>query len=1690
MNYLRRLVLVVAITAWLLPTVNAQSFLPFSAQLTNADPAVPSPSIVYNDKNTGLIPLSIPALNRKELLKPESCATGFDDFHFTGNTQNFVVPAGVTSITITAKGGDGGSATGGVVAFPGGGGGSVTATFSVNPGDNIRIIVGGIGGSGEDGGGGGGGTAVINSTTGTLLLVAGGGGGATNGASGGNASTTAGSGAGGSAGANAGGGGGGNNSAGQNSANGGSGGAQASITAISSGGIGADFGGNGGAGFGGGGGAFGSGGGGGGYTGGSSGNGGTNFVAGGATNVSNNAGVINSNNASSGRVRINYVCPGICVPNNPAPFAPGVHDFVVPADATSITLTARGGDGGSWTTTPIFLSNPGGAGGLVTATFNVSPSDNIKPGDNLRIIVGEAGIGGEDNGGGGGGTAIVNCGNPANCAAGTILLVAGGGGGGTFDGFGGSASTMQGNGDGGTANANTGGAGGGINSAGQNGAGFGGGQASKTGSSAGGAPEPNFFAGPGGSGFGGGGGGGGGTGGGGGYSGGNPRAGGTNFIGTGATNVSNGVGSLSIDGPSNGQVTLSYTCQLLCPNLTAAAPAVNVINSSCGANCTTTNGSISAPNSSCPSGSTLQYSTNNGANWSTTLPAYNQTTPITILTRCNCDVNTTISSPTTSVTTAPAGCALPTFLNLPNEIKACKFNDVAISALAFGMGTLSYQWQVSTDGGANFTNTGLNASVLQLNGVSLAMNGNRYRFIVSTQNGCSTTSNVVTLSVTNVLPTITGDPQNTTVCGGTTATFKVSATGSSYQWQEDSGNGFVDIFNNGINFFGANSADLLIINTPENFNGRRYRAIVRDGCSTTSEAATLTVTPRTPLNALNKTVCQNAIVNLISFQPEITNANGTFAYSFFGSPINDPTNFQISFNGLTVDVTFTDANTQCKSTTTIIFTVVQPTFLSVQNANICTGDNPFDLTSLEAAMTSESGTFEYFFNNIKIDDPTEFTAADGNVVNVTFTNQTGCQSTTTITFIVRTTPTVFAQTPVICVNDNPFNLTSLQSAITNNNFNGSFQYSLNSVAINDPDHFNAADGDEVQVQFTDFNGCSNTTTITFTVNPLPILMPQTANICAGGSFVDLTSLEPLITDAAGTFQYATINGQVPNPTVYFGNANNIVTVTFTDGGTGCKNTTTITFQTGEKAIATATDKMICSGASTALTVTNQNNFGGATFNWTANYNGATGGAGTDFFVPFGANAINETLSNPTNAAIDVVYTITPVVFSNGNCNGEPIMVTITVNPLPTASVSAGTSPICAGEDAVLNLSGTANAQVTYTINNGGNQTVNLNNSGEASVNVNGATTSQTLNLVSVRNTTTNCSQTLTGTATVIVNPLPTASVSAGTSPICAGENAVFNLSGTANAEVTYTINSGGNQTVNLNDSGEASVNVNGATTSQTLNLVSVRNTTTNCSQTLTGTATVVVNPLPMANVSAGTTPICAGENAIFNLSGTANAQVTYSINSGGNQTVTLNDSGEAIVTVNNATENQILALVSVRNTTTNCSQTLTGNATVVVNPLPMANVSAGTTPICAGENAVFNLSGTANAEVTYTINSGGNQTVTLNDSGQATVTINGAAANQTLNLVSVRNTTTNCSQALTGNATVVVNQPATVAAGTAQTICQTKTVNLVNIGASIGGGAKESIKISTCNSFFYCFPIILIGAGFLDYFGFCLYTGF
>jgi hypothetical protein len=83
-----------------------------------------------------------------------SSTTATATFNYTGSMQTFTVPAGVTSISVDARGAQGGAG--------GGLGGRVTCNYAVTPGDVLNIYVGGQGGaqvSNSPGGYNGGGNA-------------------------------------------------------------------------------------------------------------------------------------------------------------------------------------------------------------------------------------------------------------------------------------------------------------------------------------------------------------------------------------------------------------------------------------------------------------------------------------------------------------------------------------------------------------------------------------------------------------------------------------------------------------------------------------------------------------------------------------------------------------------------------------------------------------------------------------------------------------------------------------------------------------------------------------------------------------------------------------------------------------------------------------------------------------------------------------------------------------------------------------------------------------------------------------------------------------------------------------------------------------------------------------------------------------------------------------------------------------------------------------------------------------------------------------------------------------------------------------------------------------------------------------------------------------------------------------------
>lgn len=353
---------------------------------------------------------------------------------------------------------------------------------------------------------------------------------------------------------------------------------------------------------------------------------------------------------------------------------------------------------------------------------------------------------------------------------------------------------------------------------------------------------------------------------------------------------------------------------------------------------------------------------------------------------------------------------------------------------------------------------------------------------------------------------------------------------------------------------------------------------------------------------------------------------------------------------------------------------------------------------------------------------------------------------------------------------------------------------------------------------------------------------------------------------------------------------------------------------------------ICNGESTVLTVNGGNLGTGAAIEWfTGLCNGTLVGTG---------NSI--TVSPTTDTTYYVRY--------NGLCNTTTcVSTTVTVNSLPnniTNGFSATT--ICAGGSPQLTFDAedaTFSTPYSITYKNDATSvqyTVSIPSAAPYSFTPgDNPTSNTTYTLVSISNATctrTNVPSFNDSGASLYVRPIPTATVS-GTTSVCVGAsspNITFTNPQTVAITITYNINGGTNQTVNVAGGGNSSTNVAVSTASAgdfVYNLVSVvYQSTPNCSNTLSGSATVTVNSNSVAPTSiTGTTTICSGGSTILTLSGgtagTGAVAKWYSGSCGG----TLVGTGSSINVSPTSTTTYFVRYEGTCNTTSCASATVTVN---------------------------------------------------------------------------------------------------------------------------------------------------------------------
>ena len=258
----------------------------------------------------------------------------------------------------------------------------------------------------------------------------------------------------------------------------------------------------------------------------------------------------------------------------------------------------------------------------------------------------------------------------------------------------------------------------------------------------------------------------------------------------------------------------------------------------------------------------------------------------------------------------------------PANISICNGGNGSVSVGTTGTG-LTFQWQVSTNGGTSYTDvtntslySGATTSTLTLTGASASMNGYMYKVVI---NGTCTPANLTSSAATLTMNTpgaITTNPVNTTVCEKSNASFTVSASGSSplYQWQVSTDGGM-----NYTNLTGANSSTLNLAAVRNDMSLNRYKAIVTiPSCgSVTSGSAILKVNPLPEVTLSSGPTAQ--------LQPRLTTtlfatsnpAGATYSWTLNGTVIPGATASTLvaNINGLgKYKVTITDIN-GCTNTT-------------------------------------------------------------------------------------------------------------------------------------------------------------------------------------------------------------------------------------------------------------------------------------------------------------------------------------------------------------------------------------------------------------------------------------------------------------------------------------------------------------------------------------------------------------------------------------------------------------------------------------------------------------------------------------------------------------------------------------------------------------------------------------------------------
>lgn len=486
-------------------------------------------------------------------------------------------------------------------------------------------------------------------------------------------------------------------------------------------------------------------------------------------------------------------------------------------------------------------------------------------------------------------------------------------------------------------------------------------------------------------------------------------------------------------------------------------------------------------------------------------------------------------------------------------------------------------------------------------------------------------------------------------------------------------------------------------------------------------------------------------------------------------------------------------------------------------------------------------------------------------------------------------------------------------------------------------------------------GPANSSNDTVTVIPLvSVTNASIASICSGsGPGIVLTSTTPStfawtigtitggITGASAS-SGATINQTLTNPSnSVAGTVEYIVTPTPTTGlCVGSHYIITITVNP-TPAITNAAIANTCSGSLSNIVLTSS---APSTFSWTI---GAITGGITGASPSSGAT-INQTLINPSNSATGTVeYIVTPTS-TISSCSGAPFTITVTVNPVPSLT-NAPTATICGGTSISILLTSSAPSAFSWTIGaiTGG---ITGANSGA------GTAINQLL---------TNPSGSVAGTVDYIITPTATSGSCAGApftititvNPAVA--TPVFTLGALSSrcqgaGTVTYAAPNNTVTTYTLSAAGTSSINpaTGDVTWDATYNgTATITATATGCNGTLFATHTVIINPLTVGGILAGSTIVCSTlNNGTLTLSGEIGNIAAWqsSIDNGTTWNTIVPNNSTAVQAYAGLTDTTMYRVIV---TSGSCGSDISTVGTITVDPPSIGGTVTPNVSLCAGPHS-------------------------------------------------------------------------------------------------------------------------------------------